>query len=81
MVGNITGMVCDGAKVGCALKVASGVSSSVQSAILALENICISSNDGIIDEDVEKTIRNLGTIGSKGMQSTDNMILDIMVCK
>lgn len=81
MVGNITGMVCDGAKVGCALKVASGVSSSVQSAILALENICISSNDGIIDEDVEKTIKNLGTIGSKGMQSTDNMILDIMVCK
>ena len=81
MVGNITGMVCDGAKVGCALKVASGVSSSVQSAILALENICISSNDGIIEEDVEKTIRNLGTIGSKGMQTTDNMILDIMVCK
>lgn len=81
MVGNITGMVCDGAKVGCALKVASGVSSSVQSAILALENICISSHDGIIDEDVEKTIQNLATIGSKGMQSTDNMILDIMVCK
>lgn len=81
MVGNITGMVCDGAKVGCALKVASGVSSSVQSAILALDNICISSNDGIIDDDVEKTIQNLGVIGSKGMQSTDNMILDIMVCK
>ena len=81
MVGNITGMVCDGAKVGCALKVASGVSSSVQSAILALDNICISSNDGIIDDDIEKTISNLGIIGSKGMQSTDSMILDIMVCK
>lgn len=81
MVGNITGMVCDGAKVGCALKVASGVSSSVQAAILALDNICISSNDGIIDDDIEKTICNLGIIGSKGMQSTDSMILDIMVCK
>lgn len=81
MVGNITGMVCDGAKVGCALKVASGVSSSVQAAILALDNICISSNDGIIDDNIEKTISNLGIIGSKGMQSTDSMILDIMVCK
>ena len=81
MIGNITGMVCDGAKVGCALKVASGVSSAVQSSILALDNICISENDGIIEKDIEKTIRNLGSIGSKGMEHTDNMILDIMVCK
>ncbi len=81
MIGNITGMVCDGAKVGCALKVASGVSSAVQSSILALDNICISDNDGIIEKDIEKTIRNLGSIGSVGMQNTDNMILDIMVCK
>ncbi len=81
MIGNITGMVCDGAKVGCAMKVASGVSSSIQSAVLALDDICISSNDGIIEDDIEKTIRNLGRIGSVGMQSTDNMILDIMSCK
>ena len=81
MIGNITGMVCDGAKVGCAMKVASGVSSSVQSAVLALEGICISSNDGIIEDDIEKTIRNLGRIGSVGMETTDSMILDIMVCK
>lgn len=81
MIGNITGMVCDGAKVGCALKVASGVSSAVQSSILALDNICISDNDGIIDKDIEKTIRNLGSIGSEGMRHTDTMILDIMVCK
>ena len=81
MIGNITGMVCDGAKVGCALKVASGVSSAVQSSILALDNICISENDGIIEKDIEKTIRNLGSIGSVGMKITDDMILDIMVCK
>ena len=81
MIGNITGMVCDGAKVGCALKVASGVSSAVQSSILALDNICISENDGIIEKDIEKTIRNLGSIGSVGMKTTDDMILDIMVCK
>lgn len=81
MIGNITGMVCDGAKVGCALKVASGVSSSVQSAVLALSGTCISDNDGIIEKDIEKTIQNLGKIGSVGMQSTDHLILDIMSCK
>ena len=81
MIGNITGMVCDGAKVGCAMKVASGVSSALQSAVLAREGICISEHDGIIEKDIEKTIQNLGRIGSIGMQNTDNMILDIMVCK
>lgn len=81
MIGNITGMVCDGAKEGCAMKVASGVSSALQSAVLAREGICISEYDGIIEKDIEKTIRNLGRIGSVGMQHTDDMILDIMVCK
>ena len=81
MAGNITGMVCDGAKVGCAMKVASGVSCAVQSAVLALRGTCIPSTDGIIEDDVEKTIRNIGTIGSAGMKATDRMILDIMLCK
>ena len=81
MAGNITGMVCDGAKVGCAMKVASGVSCAVQSAVLALRGTCIPSTDGIIEDDVEKTIRNLGKIGSVGMKTTDRMILDMMLCK
>ena len=81
MAGNITGMVCDGAKVGCAMKVASGVSCAVQSAVLALRGTCIPSTDGIIEDDVEKTIRNIGAIGSAGMKATDKMILDIMLCK
>lgn len=81
MIGNITGMVCDGAKVGCSLKVASGVACAVQSAVLALDGTSISSNDGIIEDDIEKTIRNLGEIGSVGMKYTDKMILDIMSCK
>lgn len=81
MIGNITGMVCDGAKVGCAMKVASGVSVAIQSAMLAIENRCVSSNDGIIEDDIEKTIANLGRIGSLGMKETDRVILDIMVCK
>ena len=81
MIGNITGMVCDGAKVGCAMKVASGVSSSIQSAVLALNNTCIHETDGIIEKDIEKTIKNLGEIGSTGMQTTDKMILNIMIGK
>ena len=81
MTGNITGMVCDGAKVGCAMKVASGVSCAVQSAVLAMRGTCIPSTDGIIDDDVEKTIRNLGALGSAGMKTADKMILDIMLCK
>ncbi|MBR1782628.1 MAG: serine dehydratase subunit alpha family protein [Bacteroidales bacterium] len=81
MAGNITGMVCDGAKVGCAMKVASGVSCAVQSAVLALSGTCIPSTDGIIEDDVEKTIQNIGAIGSAGMKVTDRMILDIMLCK
>lgn len=81
MIGNITGMVCDGAKVGCALKVSSGVASAVQSAILAVEDICISDNDGIIESDIEKTIYNLASIGTSGMTKTDEVMLEIMVNK
>ena len=81
MAGSITGMVCDGAKVGCAMKVASGVSCAIQSAVLALKGSCIPSTDGIIEDDVEKTIRNVGRIGSAGMKATDQMILDMMLCK
>lgn len=81
MIGNITGMVCDGAKVGCAMKVASGVSSSIQSAVLALNGIHVCETDGIIDKDIEKTISNLGKIGSSGMEVADELIQRIMVCK
>lgn len=81
MIGNITGMVCDGAKVGCAMKVASGVSSSIQSAVLAMDGIHACETDGIIDKDIEKTICNLGRVGSVGMETADNLIQNIMVCK
>ena len=81
MAGNISGMFCDGAKPGCAMKVATSVNAAVQSAILAMNNRVISETEGIIGENVEKTIINLAKLGSEGMQETDKMILDIMVCK
>ena len=81
MIGNVTGMICDGAKVGCALKVSSGVNSAVQSALLALQGICISANDGIIEDDVEKTIQNMCRVGAEGMRETDKLLLQIMTSK
>lgn len=81
MIANITGMICDGAKPSCALKLSSGVSTAVLSAILAMEHKCVSSVEGIIDHDVDRSIHNLTTIGSKGMNETDRLVLDIMTHK
>ena len=77
---NLTGMMCDGAKQGCALKVYSGVSAAVQAALLSMKGIK-THNDGIIEEDIEKTIRNVGIIGTAGMEQTDKTILNIMCRK
>jgi len=77
MASNITGMICDGAKPGCSLKVYSGVTAAIQSATMALNNTEVL-NDGIVDPDVEKTIENIAFIGSKGLAQTDRMIIDLM---
>ena len=81
MIANITGMICDGAKPSCALKLASGVSTAVLSAVLAMESKCVTSVEGIIDDDVDRSIRNLTLIGSQGMNETDKLVLDIMTSK
>ena len=81
MIANITGMICDGAKPSCALKLTSGVSTAVLSAILAMEGKCVTSVEGIIDDDVDRSIRNLTRIGSQGMNETDRLVLDIMTSK
>jgi L-cysteine desulfidase len=81
MIANITGMICDGAKPGCALKIASGVSTATLSAVMAMENEGVSAKEGIIDEDIDQTIRNLALIGNRGMQETDRLVLEIMTKK
>ena len=81
MIANITGMICDGAKPGCALKIASSVSTATLSAVMAMENEVVSSQEGIIDEEIDKTIRNMALIGNSGMQLTDRIVLDIMTKK
>jgi L-cysteine desulfidase len=81
MIGNLTGMICDGAKPSCALKVSSSVSTATISALMAMDNRVVSALEGIADEDVDKTIRNLTKIGSEGMSETDKMVLSIMTNK
>ena len=81
MVANLTGMICDGAKPSCSLKVTSGVATAVLSATLAMNNRVTTSLEGIIEDDVDNCIRNLTSIGRNGMSETDKLILNIMTSK
>lgn len=81
MIANITGMICDGAKPSCSLKVATGVSTAVLSSMLAIEDKVVTSVEGIIDDDVDKCVQNMADLGLKGMASTDNFVLDVMTRK
>ena len=81
MIANLTGMICDGAKPSCALKLTSGVSTAVLSAMLAIQHKYVTSVEGIIDDDVDQSIRNLTAIGSSGMDVTDRYVLDMMTHK
>lgn len=81
MVANLTGMICDGAKPSCALKITSGVSTAVLSALLSMEGKCVTSQEGIVDDCVDRTIHNLTAIGADAMNITDEMVLRIMTTK
>ena len=81
MIANLAGMVCDGAKPSCALKVSSGVSTAVLSAMLAVQGQSVSNTEGLIEDDVDRCIHNLTRLGSAGMRETDKMVLDIMTHK
>jgi len=81
MIANLTGMICDGAKPSCSIKICSGVSSALLSALLSMEGEHVTAAEGIIDEDVDRSIRNLTSIGKEAMCPTDDMVLDIMTHK
>jgi len=81
MIANLTGMICDGAKPSCSLKITSGVSTALLSSLLAMEGKCVSSGEGIVDNSVDKSIRNLTNIGADAMCKTDDMVLNIMTHK
>jgi L-cysteine desulfidase len=81
MIANLTGMICDGAKPSCALKITGSVANCMLAAMLAMEGRFVTAMEGIIDEDVDKCIRNLTRIGAQGMNETDQLVLDIMTHK
>lgn len=81
MIADVSGIICDGAKAGCALKIATVISSAYQCSLLALRDFGAGELDGIVRADVESSIRNLGELGNRGMSDTDRVILDMMVCR
>jgi L-cysteine desulfidase len=81
MIGDVAGIICDGAKPSCSLKVSTSVSAAVRAALMGLDNIRVTENEGIIDRDVEQVIKNLGILSREGMKETDHIILDIMTHK
>lgn len=81
MIADVSGIICDGAKAGCSLKIATVIASAFQCSMLALKNSSAGEMDGIVATDVENTIRNLGELGNRGMADTDRVILDMMVCR
>ncbi|MCM2250441.1 MAG: L-serine ammonia-lyase, iron-sulfur-dependent, subunit alpha, partial [Geothrix sp.] len=81
MVGNVAGMICDGAKIGCAMKAMTGVDAAFRSATLALADFGIPATDGIVGADGDSSLANLGRLARRGMTGVDDEVLDIMQAK
>lgn len=79
MVGTLSGIICDGGKPGCAFKLSASVSAALESAMMALNGIIVSSNDGIVDHTAVQTIQNMGIVSTVGMANTDETILGVML--
>lgn len=81
MTADISGMICDGAKPGCALKIATSVSAAMRAAAMACMNRGAGGHDGIVEQDVEATLKNLGDLGTLGMRGTNRVILEMLLKK
>ena len=81
MIAGLTGMICDGAKIGCSYKLSISVASAMEAAKLAINNLFIPSDNGILTGSVEETIKNLGRVSVEGMNNTDDVILEVMLNK
>ena len=81
MIGDVAGMICDGASNSCAMKVSTSASSAYKAVLMALDNSRVSGQEGIVEDSVDASIANLCALASKSMQETDRQILEIMVNK
>ncbi|MDU8923535.1 L-serine ammonia-lyase, iron-sulfur-dependent, subunit alpha [Pasteurellaceae bacterium LIM206] len=81
MIGDISGIICDGAANSCAMKVSTCVSSGYKSVLLALDQTQVTGNEGIVEHDIDRSINNLCSIASQSMQYTDRQVIEIMVNK
>ncbi|WP_343185516.1 serine dehydratase subunit alpha family protein [Anoxynatronum sibiricum] len=78
VISSLAGMICDGGKVGCALKLSASASMAWQSALLAVEGVRIPAGNGIVGDDVESTLRNLESVSIEGMRQVDRAIIGVM---
>ena len=78
-LGNVGGIVCDGAKPSCAAKIASSVDAALMAFHLSIQNKSFLPGEGLIKGDVEETIKSMGYIGRVGMKTTDTEILNVMI--
>jgi Uncharacterized conserved protein len=81
LIEDLAGVICDGAKAGCALKLATAAGTAVQAALFSLHGMRVRATDGIIAESPEQTMRNVGQLSTEGMVETDRTILAIMIEK
>lgn len=81
MIGDVTGMLCDGGKADCALKISTCTTAAMQAAFMAIKGLRVQKTDGIIEEDVEKSIDNFTTLGNKGSVAMDSLVLQMMLQK
>ena len=81
MMGCVTGMLCDGAKADCAMKVCACVNTAFLSAFMALDDVSVQPNEGIVEEDPAKTVQNFVRLGNDGSPTMDSIVLDIMLNK
>jgi L-cysteine desulfidase len=78
---DLAGVICDGAKAGCSLKLATAAGTAVTSSLLSLQGVVVQPTDGIVGDSPEKTMKNIGTLSSEGMVETDRTILNMMLEK
>ena len=81
MIGDISGIICDGASNSCAMKVSTSVASGYKSVLMAMDETHVTGNEGIVEHDLDRTIDNLCAIASKSMQHIDKQVIEIMVSK